>query len=265
MSGAPNHFLDAAIIIETFNLREDTAFDRLRAALDYADELRRRYNGVEVILADASDIENPNEAALARLILNYPRLRTVRVPGAGYDGIKHAAILSTTARHVVFLDSDCLPDSDLWLGALVGPIQRGLAEATTGTTVYEPETLWAQVLSILDFGFLLESTGGTVSCYTSNNAAFLRERWLTTPPPDGALRCTCYGHARELMQQNAAILHVAEATARHEMKSFWSERWRRGYDLVAVCWIDRYLREARWVHWRCLCSTAKPLPKTGGA
>jgi len=171
----------------------------------------------------------------------------VRIPGAGYDGIKHAAIVSSTARYVVFLDSDCLPDSDLWLEALVNPIQRGLAQVTAGTTVYEPNTLWAQFLSIVDFGFLIESSGGPINCYASNNVAFLRDRWLATPPPEAALRCACYGHSTALALQNATILHVAEATVRHEMKHFWSERWRRGYDLVAVCWVDRYLREARWL------------------
>ena len=54
-----------------------------------------------------------------------------------YDEIKSAAAEAADARIVAYLDGDCLPAGDDWLGTLIAPIVSGEAVATTGFTAYE--------------------------------------------------------------------------------------------------------------------------------
>jgi len=247
MGRPTSQFLDTTIIIETYNLAEGADFDRLRHVLDYADCLRRHRLGVEVMLADASDADGPSDMALARLTLNYPKLRVLRVPGAGYEGIKHAAAEAARTRYIAYIDGDCLPRDDNWIDRLLAPLQAGEAGAVTGTTIYEGASLWSQVLSVMDFGYALESVGGPIGCYSSNNVAFDRATRLATPAPGGPIRCSCFAHTGLLKQMGSEVIHESRAVVGHELPDFFSERVRRGYDLVAVCWVDRHLREARWL------------------
>lgn len=254
MGQAPNSFLDVTVIVETYNLTEGADFDRLRRVLEYVEQLRKQRLGVQTMLADASEMGQTNDLALGRLAVSYPRLRVVRVPGAGYEGIKFAAVQAAATRFIAYVDGDCLPQDDGWLDHLLAPLQSGAAEVTAGTTFYEAETLWSQTLSIMDFGFLLESSGGPIGCYASNNVAFVRARWLQTAPPAGPLRCTCYAHTQQLARQNALVIHLPLAVLRHELPTLFAERWRRGYDLVAVCWADPHLRDARWLRYGVLAA-----------
>lgn len=247
MGRPANPFLDVTIIIETYNLAEGADFDRLRRVIDYAEGIRKRRLGVELTLADASDVDGPRDFALARLILNYPKLRVVRVPGAGYEGIKHAAAEAARTRYIVYLDGDCLPRDENWIDVILAPLHGGEAGAVTGTTLYEGRSVWAQALSIMDFGYLLEASDGPIACYTSNNVAFNRAARLATPAPDGSIRCTCFAHTGLLKRAGWEVIYTSDAIVRHELPRLFAERLRRGYDLVAVCWVDRYLLEARWL------------------
>ncbi len=254
MARTPNSFLDVTIIIETYNLTEGSDFDRLRHALDYAEGLRKRRAGVAVMLADASDSAGPSDMALARLLLNYPRLRSIRVPGAGYEGIKNAAVQVAGTRFLIFLDSDCLPQDDAWLDRILAPLHAGQAGAVTGTTLYEGASIWSRTLSVMDFGYLIEASPGPIGCYASNNVAFERSAWLATPPPEGPIRCSCFAHTSLLERAGAPVVHVEGATVLHSLPTFFAERWRRGYNLIAVCWLDPYLREARWLRYGVLAA-----------
>jgi hypothetical protein len=60
------------------------------------------------------------------------------------------------------------------------------------------------------------------------------------------LRCACYLHAQEFLRSGTPMLHArsADALVRHEFPALWEERFRRGYDAVAVSWTDSSLFEA---------------------
>jgi hypothetical protein len=109
-------------------------------------------------------------------------------------------------------------------------------------------------MGILDFGFLIADQGDVVGCYASNNCAFLREERIEVPAPDGPMRCTCYAHAQALIRIGRPMHRAAGAVAVHELPPVFKERWRRGYDLVAACWINPELPETRWLRWGVLAA-----------
>lgn len=129
----------------------------------------------------------------------------------------------------------------------MAPLRAGQALATGGTTLYSGGGFLGRVCTVLDFGFLFKtSKDGVLGCYAANNAAFVRELRCAVRPPDGPMRCHCYAHAQTLKRIGKPVLHVPEALVWHEFPPLFSERLRRGYDLVAESWVDPTLKPERW-------------------
>jgi glycosyltransferase involved in cell wall biosynthesis len=234
---------EISIVTETFNLDEGQGIEPTRQALFRLSELARARGNIEIILADPM----PPNLLVASLLQQFPQVRHVNRPGLGYEGIKNVAAAEARGTYVVYLDSDCLPLSNGWLEALLRPLRAGQAQAATGLTRYRGDTVLHRVMEILDFGFVLADPVETVGCYTSNNCAFVRHLRVELPAPDGAMRCTCYAHAQLLLRRGFPMRRVPEAVVEHELPPVFNERWRRGYDLVAACWVNPALPETRWL------------------
>jgi hypothetical protein len=114
--------------------------------------------------------------------------------------------------------------------------------ASAGVTRYEGGFV-QKVLSVMDFGFLTGEAGEEVECFASNNIGFERWTLLGQPRPDSPMRCTCYAQARRLTAEGKPPVLTPAARAEHEIKPFWKERVRRGYDEVSAIWTDPTLPE----------------------
>ncbi len=240
--------MDTSIIVETFNVLEGTSLESLRQALRAATGFSIADGDVEVLLADVT--QNPH----IRLLLDqeFPQVRRVNVEGFGYDAAKRRAAQQARGRYVVYLDCDCLPDPG-WFEHITRPLRDGRAVATGGFTRYRGGFFF-RLQSLLDFGFLIPRSDRPLGCYASNNSAFLRQVLLELPELKGPMRCTCYPHAQLLARRGQAPRLTAEASVIHEPPLIFRERLRQGYDMVAACWVDPQLPEARWLKFGLLAA-----------
>lgn len=233
--------MNISIIIETLNYLEGSSLQELRAALHAAAACIQPDGEVEILLADAS-----GDSEIARMMANeFPSVRRVDALGLGYDQAKMLAAREAKGQIVVYLDGDCIPLDD-WLKKLTDPIREGYVSASGGFSRY-PRGFLPSILSIMDFGFLLPRSVRELGCYAFNNAAFLRELLIQVPLPEGPLRCACYLHAQKLWRARTSVVMAPDAVVIHGLPPTLRERLRRGYDAVAVCWMDTDLKEAKKV------------------
>ena len=230
----------ATVVLESYNLAEGTGVDRFRTALRLAARMVEEHGDAELVVTDAE-----GDPALAELLRREaPEARLVDARGLDYDEAKFAAATTASGDSVLFLDGDCIPEPG-WLDAHLAALDAG-HRATSGFTRYDGGWRGA-VETVLDFGFMLPVRDREVGCYGSNNSAFSRETLLASRPPGGPMRCRCYAHAQELIRRGTPVRLVPGARVRHARVDFRAERYRRGFDLVAACWVDPTLREARWL------------------
>lgn len=233
--------MDTSIVVETYNYLEGASIDALRAALRAATKVIAPEG--EVLVADVSG----DSAVRQMLSAEFPDVRRVDAVGLGYDEAKMRAAEGAKSRYVVFLDGDCLPES-AWFENLMAPLRQGVAVATGGFARYPP-SFFSAILSVMDFGFLLPRIERKLGCYAFNNAAFLRDALLQIPLPQGPMRCRCYAHAQRLSRAGMPVLLTPSAAVVHGRPPFIRERLRQGYDVIAACWVDPDLPEARWLCW----------------
>jgi len=243
--------MDISIITEAYNFEEGQGREALEAAIGAVAGMVADRADREAIVVDPTG--DPDLAAhVAGLGSSF---RLVAEPGLGYDALKQRAAEAAAGSILVYLDGDCLPEEPDWLARLTAPLRGGRARAATGLTRYVGDDDLAVACTLLDFGFMLDDPGGTLGCYASNNVAFRRDLLLAVPPTVGdaggasraaaeaRLRCLCYTHAQELAGIGVPMLSVPEARVRHVLPPLRRERFRRGYDLVSVCWVAPNLSE----------------------
>lgn len=233
--------IEITLVTEAYNHGEGQSLDALRRALGALELSIANRLDREAVLVDSG--RNPR---IARLLQEeFPSIRHLQCPVEDYESFKEFAAIHARGRIVAYLDGDCVPASDEWLDRLVAPLRAGTATATCGTTIYEGGGVVTALATIMDFGFLIDSRGGAIGCYASNNVAFLRSRRIATCVPAGPMRCRCYAHAQILQREGDPIIHVPEAVVLHELPGLFSERYRRGYDVVAAYWVDPLLPGAQ--------------------
>lgn len=243
--------MDLTVITEAYNFEEGQGRDALVAAVGAVAGMVAGRVDREAIVVDPTG----DPALAAHVGALGPPFRLVAVPGLGYDALKQRAAEAAAGSILVYLDGDCLPESPDWLERLTAPLRDGRAQAATGLTRYVGDDDLAVACTLLDFGFMLDDPGGTLGCYASNNVAFRRDLLLAVPPKVGdaggasraaaeaRLRCLCYTHAQDLAGIGVPMLSVPEARVRHVLPPLRRERFRRGYDLVSVCWVAPTLPE----------------------
>jgi glycosyltransferase involved in cell wall biosynthesis len=229
---------EVSVVVESYNHAEGSELERFALALEAATDRVRRHGDGEVLVADSSG----DGELLELLERRFPDARRVDTRGLGYDRAKTAAADEARGRFVVFLDGDCVPEPE-WLDRHLAALRNG-AHASSGLTRYDGGFL-AGLESVLDFGFLLPEAPRALPCYASNNTGFRREILLETPAPDGPMRCNCYAHAQLLLKRGTPARMTPGARVTHERQAFFAERFRRGFDLVAACWVNPSLPETR--------------------
>jgi glycosyltransferase involved in cell wall biosynthesis len=238
VSAAPTP--EVTVVVESYNLAEGTGIDRFRQSLGSAVRMVAEHGSAELLVTDAE-----GDPALAELLeRDAPDARRVDARGLGYDEAKFKAATEASGDVVLYLDGDCLPEPG-WLEAHLDAFHAG-HDATSGFTRYDGGWRGA-IETVLDFGFMLPVADRPVGCYGSNNAGFRRGTMLETRHPAGPMRCRCYAHAQELLKRGTPVRLVPGARVRHARVDFLAERYRRGFDLVAACWVDPSLREASWL------------------
>ena len=226
-----------SVVVESYNHAEGSELERFAESLEAATESVRAHDG-EVLVADSS-----GDPELVELLeRRFPAARRVATDGLGYDRAKMRAAEEARSPLVVFLDGDCVPDSG-WLERHLAALDDG-SHVSSGLTRYEGGFL-ATLETVLDFGFLLPEQPHALPCYTSNNTGFRREILLETPVPEGPMRCNCYAHAQLLLRRGTPVRLTPGARVTHERQAFFPERYRRGFDLVAACWVNPSLPESR--------------------
>jgi Glycosyl transferase family 2 len=230
--------LEVSLVVETYTHGEGSALRRTATALSAAAEMVELHGAGELLVADSSG--DPELAEL--LAARFPQARRIDALGLGYDEAKTKAAAEARGGFVLFLDGDCIPEPG-WLEQHLDAL-RADAAATGGFTRYDGGFLGA-LDSVLDFGFLLPVEPRALGCYAFNNSGFRRDVLRATPIPGGPMRCHCYAHAQLLRRVGTPVQLVPGARARHERQPFLRERFRQGFDLVASCWTDPALPEAR--------------------
>lgn len=237
--------VEFSIIVETYTASEGGDRQRLHAVLKAATEMAKENGRGEVIIADSW-----GDPQLQNLLADFPYTRVVSTLGLGYDLAKMQAAHEARGRFIFFLDGDCLP-TPRWQHHFLKALRRGQAVACGGYTRYQGGFL-AAVLSVMDFGFLYPRMERELECYSSNNAAFLKETLLAVPIPSKIMRCHCFYHTQLLRRLGKPVRMVPEAKVLHEMPPLIRERTRQGYDTIAACWADPELAAARWLRWGVL-------------
>jgi hypothetical protein len=247
MSSSPR----VTVVVESYNHGEGTGLDLLASAIESARQAVAEYGSGEVLLADAVGEESVAALAAGR----FPDVRVVTSPGAEYDEIKSLAAQAAAGTYVVFLDGDCRPaERATWLASLLAPLERGESIAAAGFTRYTGGFL-ASLLTLIDFGFLIPRVPRNLECYASNNSAFRRDDLVNAPCPRGmGMRCHCFLHAQEMKRRGTPIRLAPDAIVFHALPEFREERFRRGYDLVAACWLNPALPEARFLKFGLLAA-----------
>lgn len=248
--------MSITVITETFNHGEGQSWSRVVGAIDAAISAAESFddgNGdgpSEVLVVDASNDDRTQTHIAGRQATTSVSLRHVRVPvDTPYDVIKDLGALEASSAVIAYLDGDCRPvyDAAAWLKALFVELKATGAPGVCGTTIYDGISPVRRACSAMDFGFVLHRSDGVLAAYTSNNAMFRRDIRANTQADVDGLRCACYLHAQYFLKTGAPMRHArsTDALVRHEFPPLWEERFRRGYDAVAVSWIDPSLFEAK--------------------
>lgn len=227
------------LVTEAYNLAEGQSEASFLRALQTVLQIGQRHPSVEVIVLD------PTREHVAAPILaeRFPQLKALHVPGMTYDGQKNAAARAAQGEFLVFLDGDCVPQSDDWLNVILAPFAQPHVHAVGGLTIYEGDDVTSKAMTVMDFGFLFEPDAqGHLGCYASNNVAFRRSAYLSVmAPDDGVMRSYCYKHAQLLARAGTPVHAHHDAKVFHELPDVRKERLRRGYDHAAALWEDPVL------------------------
>jgi glycosyltransferase involved in cell wall biosynthesis len=229
---------DVTLITECFNLQDGQSIDGLVAAIAVLRDIAHQSNG-EVLVMDGSA-----DSRVVALIPDDARVRRIEAPDLGYDELKNLGAELAQGAYVAYLDGDCRPRDGDWLDRLLAPIRAGQAEATGGLTVYDDPSAAGIAASIMDFGYAWDDPHGRMGCYSSNNVAFSRTVRCDIPVAASDLRCNCYAHTQELWRRGKRVQFVPQAVTLHEPPDVASERYRRGWDVIAACWSNPLQVEA---------------------
>lgn len=248
--------MSITVITETFNHGEGQSWSRIVSAIDAAICAAEGFDDGTtdgpnwVLVIDASDDDRTQALIASRQATTEVSLRHIRVPvDTPYDVIKDLGALEASSDVIAYLDGDCRPDCDpaVWMKALFVELKATGAPGVCGTTIYDGISPVRRACSAMDFGFVLHRSDGLLASYTSNNAMFRRDARAERQADIDGLRCACYLHAQHFLKTGTPMCHArsTDALVHHEFPPLWKERFRRGYDAVAVSWTDSSIFEAK--------------------
>lgn len=145
-------------------------------------------------------------------------LEVVAAPGCGYYALKNAAVQRARGAHVVFLDSDVIPEPG-WLATLLAALDDPRVEVVGGACHLATEGLVARSMALAWF-FPLREEHGALRPRTSlfaNNLALRREVALRYPFPAlaGSSRGACRLLAQRLVAEGRGLFVHTAARVEH--------------------------------------------------
>ena len=241
-----------SVVLETVTPQTSVAGGRLaeRLAGPLAALTRQTYPQplIEPVLAIGGEVPASERQEIAR---RFPDLVLATAAPGNYFDAKNRGAAAARGEIVTFLDGDCTPEPD-WLEQIVARFAPEVT-AVAGCVRYEPGTRLARILSVPDFGYILEEKDGQASGFNLGNVAFRRETLLANPLDSRLVRNGgCYNLFHHLKAKGARIVYAPDARVAHTLDfqglGFLHKHWRRGYDGLAVYRLDRegVFRGTRW-------------------
>jgi hypothetical protein len=236
----------AALVLETNNLRGGREPRRAEASLERAVALLAQQTvplstlAQFIITHDGLSRECRHEI---ERIAGRPVTFVGIDPSVGYYEAKNAGFAATDASgctHVVFADSDCVPEPD-WLENLLRACEAEDApDVVAGRTSYAP-TVFGTALTTIDFMYFPSPLGAQATRnFYANNVVFRREvfdRWRYQAL-DGVYRAHCQVLGLKLQEAGVRVRYVSEAHTRHKLPDSLGEviklRWMRGEDTCGL-------------------------------
>jgi glycosyltransferase involved in cell wall biosynthesis len=242
-----------SVVIETITARFDTRGSALAdvlaapiAALDGQTYPRDR---IETIVVVDDGIDEAEIAAIAR---RHPRVVLVKSDASNYFAAKNRGAAAASGELIVFLDGDCVPESDC-LERLADSFEPDVA-VVAGRVLYSGGSWTARIFSVPDFAYILTRSDGQANGLNLSNAAFRREL-IMRHPLDERLRRNggCYQLFHRIRGAGARVLYQPAAVASHGIDvgglGFLRKHFDRGYDGLAVYRFDDagLFRGTAWV------------------
>jgi hypothetical protein len=167
----------AVVVISDYGGRSDGEWDYLRATLG---ALGRQVtpDAAEVVLVDSTPPDQTMPADVPELV---PGVRVLRDDRATTTALLNAAVQSTSADLVAFLDGDCAPVPG-WIAAAHEAMRAHPdAAAVSGRTAYPTERLAFRILAVLSRAYVDPGRAGRTGFISGNNAVFRRAALLAHP------------------------------------------------------------------------------------
>jgi glycosyltransferase involved in cell wall biosynthesis len=241
-----------SVVLETVTPQTSVAggrlIDRLAAPLSALAGQSYPQDRIERIVVIGREVPAAEREEIAQ---RYPEIVVVTSAPGHYFDAKNQGATAGSGEIVTFLDGDCTPQPD-WLERLVerfDPDVTGVA----GCVRYTGDTLLPRMMSVPDFGYILERSDGLASGFNLGNVAFRRSAILDNPLDARIVRNGgCYNLFHQLRAQGARIVYEPRARVEHAMDfeglGFLKKHWTRGYDGLKVYRLDEggLFRGTRW-------------------
>lgn len=175
-----------------------------------------------LVLHDPQHVRGPQvHAFVERSMGRVParvHLEVVAAPGCDYYEMKNAAVQRARGRHVVFLDSDVIPEPG-WLATLLAALEDPRVEVVGGACSLATDGLVARSMALAWFFPLRTEHGALQPCtgLFANNLALRREVALRYPFPvlAGSSRGACRLLAQRLVDGGRGLFRHTAARVEH--------------------------------------------------
>ena len=203
---------------------------------------------IERVVSVGTDVAAAEREEIAR---RFPNVVIATSAPSDYFDAKNQGAAAATGDLVTFLDGDCTPQPD-WLERIVARFDPDVS-VVAGRVRYEPKTWFARFISVPEFAYIHEKSGGEASGFNLGNVAFRREEFLANPLDPRLVRNGgCYNLYHHLKANGARVLYEPAARVSHALDfgglGFLKKHWGRGYEGLIVYRIDSkgVFRGTRW-------------------
>lgn len=228
----------STIIVEMENARQADWDDVARTITILADQIEElgfssqkpRPQVIFAQVGDAADTPVLREGieAVAPKLAKIAELDFVSVPDGRYYDLKNAGLKLAHGDPIVFLDSDCQPESG-WLSALLTPFEKPDTIAVNGYTYLMIDDFASKVLALV-WLFPLRANDEAFAAKRAlnlNNCAFARDFIVNNPFPDNnGFKVSCTLLQRQLHGLGHRLQHVPARVGHPAPKGLRFFLWR---------------------------------------
>ena len=201
--------------------------ERCLAAL----ERQTAADSIEVIVVDDG---SANRAAVEDAVKDRPRVRLVRLDGAGPAAARNSGVRAARGRYICLTDDDCEPRAD-WVERLAGSLGRGAAAAAGVTLSGSPGNPLGEASELIAAALSPARNGGEGLAFAPSNNLACRAELLAAIPfdetfpmaagedRDWCARLRAGGHV--LVRESAAVVVHRQQLG---FEDFWNQQVRYG-------------------------------------